>query len=187
LGPPKGKIDKMSSSYSCTRVSQGNLHSQPVLTNFDSSRKPFVPVDHWLATSQLDVNSFVDAAVIEEQLLSSSGADHPKQASAQINQRAITPRLGILNNIPFSIPFAVRVTIFRHFVVNDMKERGRLSSYGSWSSRFDPFIRGSRGTRKSKLQVRRGMVAQDGFDRLAEVDLKTPLEISFIDQFGQEE
>jgi ubiquitin-protein ligase E3 C len=141
-----------------------------------------------LVTSQLDVNSFVEAAVIEEQSLSASGADSLKQSSAQIYQRAaITPRLGILNNIPFSIPFAVRVTIFRHFVVNDMRERGSLSSYGSWSSRFDPFVRGSRGARKSRVQVRRGMVAQDGFDRLAEVNLKAPLEIAFIDQFGQEE
>jgi ubiquitin-protein ligase E3 C len=145
-----------------------------------------MPPDHWLVTSQLDVNSFVEAAVIEEQSLSSSG--HPKQASAQIHQRAaITPRLAILNNIPFSIPFAVRVTIFRHFVVNDMRERGSLSSYGGWSSRFDPFMRGSRGARKAKVQVRRGTVAQDGFDRLAELDLKAPLEIVFIDQFGQEE
>ena len=182
VGCPKRKIDKMSSCCSCTGVSQGNSCSLPALTHSDSSRKPFVPADHWLVTSQLDVNSFVDAAVIEEQSLSSSGAD-PKQASVQIHQRtAITPRLGILNNIPFTIPFAVRVTIFRHFVVNDMRERGSLSSYGSWG-----FSRGSRGTRKSKVQVRRGMVAQDGFDRLAEVDLKTPLEIAFIDQFGQEE
>ena len=28
-----------------------------------SSCKPFVPVDHWLVTSQLDMNSFIDAAV----------------------------------------------------------------------------------------------------------------------------
>jgi hypothetical protein len=40
---------------------------------------------------------------------------------------------------------------------------------------------------KSRIQVRRGMVAQDGFDKLAEVNLKAPIEISFIDQFGQEE
>lgn len=134
------------------------------------------------------MNSFVEAAVIEEQSLLSSGAHHPKQASSPILQRAaITPRLGILNNIPFSIPFAVRVTIFRHFVLNDMKERGSLSSYGSWNSRFDPFIRGRRGAHKSRVQVRRGMVAQDGFDRLAEADLKMPLVITFVDQFGQEE
>ena len=40
---------------------------------------------------------------------------------------------------------------------------------------------------KTRVQVRRGMVAQDGFDRLAEADLKQPIEITFIDQFGQEE
>lgn len=157
------------------------------LTHLDSSRKPFVPPNHWLVTSQVDMNSFVEAAVFEEKTLSSSSGDF-KQSSAQSHQRAaITPRLGILNNIPFSIPFAVRVTIFRHFVVNDMRERGSLNSEGSWSSRFDPFVRGSRRARRSKVHVRRGMVAQDGFDRLAEVDLKVPLEITFINQFGEEE
>jgi hypothetical protein len=35
--------------------------------------------------------------------------------------------------------------------------------------------------------VRRGMIAEDGFDKLAEVNLKAPIEIIFIDQFGQEE
>jgi hypothetical protein len=31
----------------------------------------------------------------------------------------ILPRLGVLNSIPFSIPFDVRVSIFKHFVQND--------------------------------------------------------------------
>ena len=30
-------------------------------------------------------------------------------------------------------------------------------------------------------------MAQDGFDKLEGADLKAPIEISFIDQFGQEE
>ena len=87
----------------------------------------------------------------------------------------MSPRLGILNNIPFAIPFEVRVSIFRHFVVNDKKSRG--------FSRYDRLGM----MNKSRIQVRRGMVAQDGFDKLAEVNLKAPIEISFIDQFGQEE
>lgn len=41
--------------------------------------------------------------------------------------------------------------------------------------------------KRTRVQVRRGSVAQDGFDRLAEADLKAPIEITFIDQFGQEE
>jgi len=40
---------------------------------------------------------------------------------------------------------------------------------------------------RTRVQVRRGNVAQDGFDKLEEVDLKAPIEITFIDQFGAEE
>jgi ubiquitin-protein ligase E3 C len=62
------------------------------------------------------------------------------------------PRLGILNNIPFAIPFEVRVFIFRHFVTNDAMSSGRLPTV--------------------HIQVLRGMVGQDGFDKLVEVNLK---------------
>ncbi len=132
------------------------------------------------------MNSFVEAAILEEQSISSSNSDLPRI----LNKRqlaSISPRLGILNNIPFAIPFAVRVSIFRHFVVNDMMARGSMNYSGSWSSRFDPLFRGGRAARKTRVQIRRETVSQDGFDRLAEVDLKGPIEITFIDQFGQEE
>ncbi|THG96608.1 hypothetical protein EW026_g5256 [Hermanssonia centrifuga] len=39
----------------------------------------------------------------------------------------------------------------------------------------------------TRVTVRRGSIAQDGFDRLDGVDLKGPIAITFIDQFGQEE
>ncbi|KAF8149186.1 hypothetical protein B0H34DRAFT_863172 [Crassisporium funariophilum] len=100
---------------------------------------------------------------------------------------AISPRLGILNNIPFAIPFEVRVAIFRHFVINDMMARGSMHSQGSWRSRADPFFRRGGHGGKTRVQVRRGMVAQDGFNKLGEADLKAPVEISLIGQFGQEE
>jgi ubiquitin-protein ligase E3 C len=87
----------------------------------------------------------------------------------------MSPRLGILNNIPFAIPFEVRVSIFRHFVVSDMASQG-----------VNRFVFHGRGN-KTRVQVRRGSVAQDGFDRLAEANMKAPVEITFIDQFGQEE
>jgi hypothetical protein len=77
--------------------------------------------------------------------------------------------LGVLNNIPFAIPFDVRVAIFRHFVAGNMA--GRRYTY-------------RRGTR---VRIRRGNVAEDGFDKLEEANLKEPIEITFIDQFGQEE
>ncbi|KAJ2912438.1 hypothetical protein MD484_g7973, partial [Candolleomyces efflorescens] len=171
------------------------------------SRKPFVKPDGWLVTSQVDMRNFVQAAVLEEQQLSnvdpSADDDHPTPTTstphttttsittahnatpshlkprgilAKRTIAALSPCLGVLNNIPFSIPFEVRVAIFRHFVMNDMAKHGvgdRHSSFGYYS--------------RARVHVRRGRVAQDGFDRLSEVDLKRPIEITFVDQWGQEE
>lgn len=44
-----------------------------------------------------------------------------------------------------------------------------------------------RHSHRTSIQVRRGSVAQDGFDKLENVDLKGPIEVTFIDQFGQVE
>ncbi|KAG5644449.1 hypothetical protein DXG03_008348 [Asterophora parasitica] len=156
------------------------------------SRKPFVPPDHWLVTSQIDVNSFVEAAIFEERELSaradSDPDSSPRTSRAQGHHTTrqlayLSPRLGVLNNIPFTIPFDVRVSIFRHFVLNDV-----VSITGASNSRVAArsMFWGS-GNGRTRVQVRRGSVAQDGFDRLAEANLKQPVEISFIDQFGAEE
>ena len=92
----------------------------------------------------------------------------------------MSSRLWILNNIPFAIPFKVCVSIFQHFVMNDM---GPLGVYGVTISSL---VVGELNGRE-RVQVRRGMVSQDAFDRFREVDLKAPIEIAFVDQFWQEE
>ncbi|CDO70815.1 hypothetical protein BN946_scf184801.g6 [Trametes cinnabarina] len=136
------------------------------------SRRPFTPPDHWHMTSQLDVNSFIQAAIFEEKQLSQP--ENGRAAALSKRQIAyLSPRLGVLNNIPFAIPFDVRVGIFRQFVLNDMQSRG-----------FDMY-RGRMMT--TRVTIRRTNVAQDGFDRLSDVDLKGPIAITFIDQFGNEE
>ncbi|KAH9890126.1 HECT-domain-containing protein [Cubamyces lactineus] len=136
------------------------------------SRRPFTPPDHWLMTSQLDMSSFIQAAIFEEQQLSQP--ENGRAAAMSKRQVAyLSPRLGVLNNIPFAIPFDVRVGIFRQFVLNDMRTRG-----------FDAY-RGRMMT--TRVTIRRGNIAQDGFDRLGDVDLKAPIAITFIDQFGNEE
>ncbi|KAI0755393.1 HECT-domain-containing protein [Daedaleopsis nitida] len=134
------------------------------------SRRPFTPADHWLVTAHMDMNSFIQAAILEEKQLSDpeGGRVLTKRQIAQIS-----PRLGVLHHIPFAIPFDVRVGIFRRFVLNDMDSRG----FWPWRGR-------SGGMR---VTIRREHVAQDGFDRLAEGDLKAPIAITFIDQFGNEE
>ena len=116
--------------------------------------------------------AFLTAISFEEQQLSQP--ENGRAAAMSKRQVAyLSPRLGVLNNIPFAIPFDVRVGIFRQFVLNDMRTRG-----------FDAY-RGRMMT--TRVTIRRGNIAQDGFDRLGDVDLKAPIAITFIDQFGNEE
>lgn len=146
---------------------------------YHSSRKPFIPLDGWLVTSQVDMRNFVQAAVLEEQQLSdpnNSTQPKPRGILSKRTIAALSPCLGVLNNIPFAIPFEVRVAIFRHFVMNDMVKHGVRDRHSSFSYH-----------NRARVHVRRGRVAQDGFDRLSEVNLKAPIEITFIDQWGQEE
>lgn len=88
----------------------------------------------------------------------------------------ISPRLGLLNNLPFIIPFETRVLIFRHFIASDYS---RLPP----SFNSDRAFMGGRAT----FRIRRGHVAEDGFklNNLNGQELKRQLAIQFYDQFDQ--
>lgn len=103
-----------------------------ILTSIASSRRSFTPPDHWLVTSQIDVQPFVEAALLDGQQLSAAVEALPGHTRARggnarsLTKRqvaALSPRLGVLNNIPFAIPFDVRVSVFRGWVARDMIER----------------------------------------------------------------
>ncbi|KAJ7471427.1 HECT-domain-containing protein [Mycena galericulata] len=136
------------------------------------SRRPFTPPDHWLVSSQIDLRSFVEAALFEEQQLSTK--DNARAVTARQIAR-LAPRLGILHNIPFSIPFSTRVQVFRSFIYSDTLARQRSGE--------DMYNMGGR----LQITVRRESIAQDGFDRLRDADLKGRIGITFIDKFGEEE
>jgi ubiquitin-protein ligase E3 C len=98
--------------------------------------------------------------------------------SRPVSKRSIaflSPRLGVLNNIPFAIPFEARVNIFRSFILND--KRGIRADIGSWEEFHS----------RTHATVRRGHVAEDGFDKLGDANLKRHIGITFIDQFGEPE
>ena len=98
-----------------------------------------------------------------------------RAGSRPITKRTIadlSPRLGVLNNIPFAIPFEARVKIFRSFIRND-KSTVAPRSYSFHS--------------RTRATVRRGHIAEDGFDKLGDANLKEYIEIIFIDQFGEKE
>ncbi|GAA99306.1 uncharacterized protein L969DRAFT_73165 [Mixia osmundae IAM 14324] len=164
-----------------------NIHAR-------DSRRPFVPEDHWLMTDQFDLDSFVSSALTEERKLDDEeaisvpspmryprrayGPAHPSPAArhrSSFNKQAsyVSPRLGVLNNIPFVIPFNTRAEIFRHFVENDREKLGD----GHW-------FRGAR-----RAIIRRDHVADDGFAHLAKLgkELKHRMQITFVDVFGEEE
>ncbi|KAJ3743655.1 HECT-domain-containing protein [Lentinula detonsa] len=124
---------------------------------------------------------------------------HASIASSAYSKRKLnylSPRLGVLNNIPFAIPFHVRVAIFRNFIHMDIV--GRKAHHSRPTRPINPFtnfnavmndMRTSRSAqgRQQIVTIRRGSVAQDGFDHLGDADLKNPIQIVFIDQFGAEE
>ncbi|KAF9234160.1 HECT-domain-containing protein [Melanogaster broomeanus] len=136
------------------------------------SRRPFMPEDHWHVSSQTDMNSFIEAAVFEEQQVDETAIPRVSSRRQRAHLSRLSPRLGVLNHIPFAIPFETRVLIFRRFIESDMMNRG-----------FDQFSRRSR----MEVSIRRTNIAKDGYDRLSEVDLRAPISISFIDQFGEPE
>ncbi|KZV93827.1 HECT-domain-containing protein [Exidia glandulosa HHB12029] len=142
------------------------------------SRRPFMPPDYWLLTSQIDVTSFIEAAVLEDIQLTAPDDETQRQYTGALSKRQIafvSPRLGVLHNIPFALPFEIRVAIFRHFVRNDMMRLG-----------IDPH---GMSHRRHKTVIRRDRIAEDGFDQLNDLGpaLKGTLSITFVDQFGREE
>jgi len=84
----------------------------------------------------------------------------------------LSPRLGLLHSIPFAIPFETRVYIFRQFLHNDKAKHG-----------IHLFSR----IERVEVSIRRGHIAEDGYDKLSGVNLRTPIAITFIDQFGEPE
>jgi ubiquitin-protein ligase E3 C len=110
------------------------------------SRRPFLPKNHWLMTSRFDMQSFIPSVVEEEEKRhriqendddddqdepsdTPTGSGHAARTvhmqrlqrqqrhQSRIRQmQAVAPRLEILQNMPFFIPFETRVHIFREFV-----------------------------------------------------------------------
>ncbi|KAG0273284.1 hypothetical protein BGZ95_010907 [Linnemannia exigua] len=159
------------------------------------SRKVFCPKDHWLLSMPLDMTAFKRAVIQDEESLSRdqdidehdgddiimTDSEHVRvQRSINRRQRTsqlarLSPRLGVLNNIPFVIRFEDRVSIFRAFVESDRQRSAGMAGY-------HPNAVGH-------AQVHRGSVFEDGYEHLNHLGpkLKGRIAISFIDQYGMPE
>ena len=99
----------------------------------------------------------------------------------------IAPRLEILQNMPFFIPFATRVQIFRQFVRNEQRERRGFEDPDDW--RFAMMQAHTQDMSKHKATVHRESIFDDAFEQFYSLkqDLKEPIQIKFVDKFGTEE
>ncbi|EGE85603.1 hypothetical protein RJZ56_006866 [Blastomyces dermatitidis] len=122
-----------------------------------------------------------------------------QQVARRKELEAVAPRLEILRNIPFFIPFATRVQIFREFIFRDQVQRRRgYIDPDSWrlSVAHSLMGLGSDGRpmghdilNKHHANIRRESLFQDAFEQFYELGdgLKEPIQISFIDKFGTPE
>ncbi|KAK4685808.1 hypothetical protein P7C73_g4335, partial [Tremellales sp. Uapishka_1] len=153
-----------------------------------NARRQFLPDDFWVMTGQMDLKGFVDAAVFEDAELTSTGQANDSELDSQLPRWAsarqlytkrqlayISPRLGLLNNLPMAVPFQTRLKVFRQFVEAD-KARLGVDRY-------------SMRRRTIRATVHRKSLAEDGFRQLNSLgpELKGTIQITFIDKYGQEE
>ena len=108
------------------------------------------------------------------------------------------PRLNILENMPFFIPFATRVQIFREFVRADQEiRRNGFVDPDQWRMAVMHHGFGGGSTMASRDQyiqshsakVRREQVFEDAYEQFYPLGegLKEPIQITFVDQFDTPE
>ncbi|KAI0420784.1 hypothetical protein F5X98DRAFT_361511 [Xylaria grammica] len=186
------------------------------------SRRAFLPKDFWLMTAKFDMGVFISAVVLEElrneELAEedeeeNDGGDDPSRSShdyagdwlsrstdrrrvrtshSEKFRSTIGPKLEVLRNMPFAIPFEVRVQIFRQFVhLDKSKRRGGHVDPDRWRLAI---LSGEDGPSRQYLgrhtaTVSRGRVFDDAFDQFYSLGegLKEPIQITFVDQFDQPE
>ncbi|KAI0403292.1 hypothetical protein F4802DRAFT_315072 [Xylaria palmicola] len=188
------------------------------------SRRPFLPKDFWLMTTKFDMTAFISAVVLEESRndeLSEEDeeqdddGDNPSTFSRNSTEdwlsrstdrrrlrthsedfrNTIGAKLEILRNMPFAIPFEVRVQIFRQFVHLDKSKRryGHVDPdrwrIAMMSGDYGPSTVQGQYLSRHNATVSRGRIFDDALDQFYSLgeELKEPIQITFVDQFNQPE
>ncbi|PQE29527.1 IQ and HECT domain protein [Rutstroemia sp. NJR-2017a WRK4] len=120
-----------------------------------------------------------------------------QKAARQKVLAAVGPRLEVLQNMPFVIPFETRVTIFRQFVYLDQtRRRGGHVDPESWrlSIAQQSMMNGHRHGGREALgrhsaKIHRDRIFEDAYEAFYELGegLKEPIQITFVDQFDTQE
>ncbi len=150
-------------------------------------------------TSRFDMESFIPAVVLEEEKRHDVQDDNDDDENNDDNDierkvlQAIRPRLEILQNLPFFIPFTTRVQIFKEFVYLDQyRRRGGHVDPDNWRMSLlqNPLPNhGDPGGReiisRHQARIRRDNVFEDAFKQFYDLGegLKEPIQITFVDKF----
>ncbi|KIV98004.1 hypothetical protein PV10_01698 [Exophiala mesophila] len=113
---------------------------------------------------------------------------------------SLAPRLEILRNLPFFIPFETRVQIFREFIYRDqVRRRGGIVDPESWRLSVGmAAVTQGRGVDGQPLgdalsrhhaEIHRESIFEDALDQFYDLGeaLKEPIQITFIDKFNTPE
>ncbi|KAL8778138.1 MAG: hypothetical protein Q9213_007554 [Squamulea squamosa] len=106
-----------------------------------------------------------------------------KKASRRKYLESVTPRLEILQNMPFFIPFSTRVQAFRQFVLLDQIRRRNTADPDLW--RFSMMSSNPSHMGRHRAKVHRESIFDDAFDQYYSLGdgLKEPIQIAFVDKF----
>lgn len=99
---------------------------------------------------------------------------------------AVGPRLEVLQNMPYVIPFKTRVQIFRQFAHQDQyRRRSGNTDPDVWRMVNMPFP----GNSRHHARIKRDSVLEDAFGQFFSLGegLKEPIQITFVDKFGNVE
>ncbi|EME83938.1 uncharacterized protein MYCFIDRAFT_135244 [Pseudocercospora fijiensis CIRAD86] len=116
-----------------------------------------------------------------------------RKASRRRYLESMAPKLEILQNMPFFIPFRTRVEIFRQFVRLDQEKR-RFGTTDPDLWRQQMMFQPQQGPPRDLLarhhaKVKRTQEFQDAYEQFYELgaDLKEPIQITFLDQWDMPE
>ncbi|KAK2599683.1 hypothetical protein N8I77_011416 [Diaporthe amygdali] len=109
-----------------------------------------------------------------------------KQEQRKLQAATVAPKLEILRNMPFVIPFETRVKIFRDFVhLDKIRRRDGHVEADQWRMSLMHTDRTREVIGRHSAKVRRGRVFEDAFEHFYKLEdgLKEPIQITFVDQF----
>lgn len=115
-----------------------------------------------------------------------------RKASRRRYLESVAPRLEILQNMPFFIPFHTRVEIFRQFVYLDQtKRRNGTVDPDLWRQNmmFQPQAMHRDPLERHHAKIKRTQEFFDAYQQFYDLgaDLKEPIQITFIDQWDNPE